>query len=82
MRPGASTERAIAALAAQGEAVLALLTQSSERLDLQADIGAALAQVLRDLPGGTAEAEVCTGDILAPLAAILAQLRATYTMAQ
>jgi methyl-accepting chemotaxis protein len=79
---GASTERDIASLAAQGEAVLALLTQSTERLDLQTDIGAALAQVLRDLPGGAAEAELCTEDVLAPLTDILARLRATYTMAQ
>jgi hypothetical protein len=78
----AATERDIAALAVQGETVLALLTQSTERLDLQTDIGAAIAQVLRDLPGGATEAALCTGDILAPLAAILAQLRASYTMAK
>jgi len=79
---GAATERDVAALAAQGEAVLALLTQATERSDLQTDIGAALGQVLRDLPGETAEAALCTDDIRAPLAAILTRLRATYTMAQ
>jgi hypothetical protein len=79
---GASTERDVAALAAQGEGVLALLTRSTDRLDLKTDIGLALAQVLQDLPDEAAAAELCTADIHAPLGAILAQLRASYTMAQ
>jgi len=77
----AATERDIATLATQGESVLALLKKSSQRLDLQRDIGAALAQVLQDLPGEPVVADLCTGDIRAPLGAILDQLRATYTMA-
>jgi hypothetical protein len=79
---GGTTEREIAALTAQGEAVLALLRRSSERLDLQSDIGAALEQVLRDLPGEPAGADLCTEDIHAPLRSILDRVRATYTMAQ
>jgi hypothetical protein len=79
---GAATERDIAALAVQGEAVLALLTQSAQRLDLQSGIGAALTQVLRELPAEAAEAGPCAEDIRAPLAAILGTLRAMYTMAQ
>jgi hypothetical protein len=79
---GANTDRDVAALAAQGEAVLAILTQATERSDLQTDIGAALGEVLRDLPGEAAEAALCTDDIRAPMAAILTKLRATYTMAQ
>jgi hypothetical protein len=79
---GAMAERDIAALAAQGEAVLALLTQSSQRLDLQSDIGAALAQVLQDLSGNAGGADLCTAEIRGPLSAILDKLRATYTMAQ
>jgi hypothetical protein len=79
---GAATERNIATLAAQGEAVLALLTRSSQRLDLQTEIGAALAAVLADLPGEPAGPDLCTAEIHAALGAILAPLRATYTMAQ
>jgi hypothetical protein len=78
----AATERDIAALAAQGEAVLGLLTRSSEQLDLQSDIGVALRRVLQDLPGEAAGADLCTGDIRAPVGAILEKLRSTYTMAQ
>jgi hypothetical protein len=79
---GGTTERNIAALAAQGEAVLGLLKQSSERLDLQSGIGAALAQVLEDLQGEPAGADLCTADIHAPLKVILDRIRVTYTMAQ
>ena len=79
---GATTERDIAGLAAQGEAVLVLLTQSSERLDLQSNIGVALSQVLQNLPGEVTDADLCTDDIRAPLQAILDKVRATYTMAQ
>jgi hypothetical protein len=79
---GAATERDIAALAAQGQTVLALITRSSERLDLQSDIGAALAEVLQDLPEGPADPALCTGDVAEPLGAILAKVRASYTMAQ
>ena len=78
----AATERDIAALGAQGEAVLGLLTRSSEQLDLQSDIGVALRRVLQDLPGEAAGADLCTGDIRAPVGAILEKLRSTYTMAQ
>jgi hypothetical protein len=79
---GAATERDIAALGVQGQTVLALITQSSERLDLQNDIGAALAEVLQDLPEGPADPALCTGDVAAPLGAILGKVRASYTMAQ
>jgi hypothetical protein len=79
---GAATERDITALAAQGETVLDLITRSAERLDLQTDIGAALEQVLQDMPDEPVAAELCTGDIRAPLGAILTKVRATYTMVQ
>jgi hypothetical protein len=72
----------VAALAAQGEAVIDLLTRSTDRVGFRAEVGTALdevAQALRDL---AADAEPCADDIAAPLAAAFGQLGALYTMAQ
>ncbi len=76
----ASTEQEVEALAAQGEAVLGLL--SGSRLDLQQDIGGALDAVARDLAAAAAGAVPCDDDIKTPLAALFARLAGVYTMAQ
>jgi hypothetical protein len=76
------TEREVAALAAQGEAVIDLLSRSTERVGFGAEVGATLdtvAQALRDL---AADAEPCADDIATPLGALFGQLGAIYTMAQ
>jgi hypothetical protein len=79
---GDSTDRDVAALAAQGDAVIDLLTRSTDRVGFGAEVGDALdevAQALRDL---AADAEPCADDIAAPLAALFGKLGALYTMAQ
>jgi hypothetical protein len=77
---GETTARDVATLASQGEAVLSLLTRSTQRLDFQKEIGGTLGQVAQNLTGRAAEAAQCGADIQAPLAAHFAKLLAIYTM--
>jgi hypothetical protein len=77
---GETTERDVTTLAAQGEAVMALLTRSTQRLDFQKEIGGTLGQVAQDLAGRAADAAPCGAEIQAPLAAHFAKLAAIYTM--
>jgi len=81
-RAGEMTERDVATLAAQGEAVLRLLKQSTQRLDFQTEIGDTLSQVALGLAGRAAGAAKCGADVQAPLAALFAQLGPIYTMAK
>jgi hypothetical protein len=81
-RAGEQTEHDVATLAAQGEAVLKLLKQSTQRLDFQKEIGGTLNQVALGLAGRAADAAKCGAEIQAPLAALFAKLSAIYTMAK
>jgi hypothetical protein len=79
---GDLTERDVAALAAQGDAVIDLLTRSTGHVGFGAELGDPLdevAQALRDL---ALDAEPCADDIAAPLGAVFGKLMAIYTMAQ
>lgn len=78
----ASTERGVAALAEQGESVQTLLTRDAGQLDFETGIGSLLEQAATTLENLAAAAAPCTEAIRAPLQAMLAKLRATYTMAQ
>ncbi len=78
---GEKTERDVASLAVQGEAVLKLLNRSAQRLDFQREIGSTLGQVAEDLARLAAHAAPCDEAIEAPLAAHFAELGAIYTMA-
>ena len=77
---GETTGRDVATLATQGEAVLQLLTRSTQRLDFQKEIGGTLGEVARDLTARAADAAQCGADIQAPLAAHFAKLAPIYTM--
>ncbi len=79
---GETTERDVATLAAQGEAVLRLLARSTQRLDFQKEIGGTLGQVAEDLTSLAADAAQCGDAIQEPLAAHFAALAAIYTMAK
>jgi hypothetical protein len=76
------TEREVAALAAQGEAVIDLLTQSTDRVGFGAEVGDALDEVAQSLRDLAADAEPCADDIATRLGALFGQLSALYTMAQ
>lgn len=79
---GNTTERDIATCAAQGEAVLELLTRSAGQMAMHSEIGEALARVATDLGARAAGASICGADLQAPAAALFARLGAIYTMAQ
>jgi hypothetical protein len=77
-----TTERDVAALAANGEAVLNLLKDSQDGLAFHGEIGNSLGRVGEDLHCLAAAAQPCDDDIQAPLAAFFAKLGTIYTMAQ
>lgn len=79
---GDVTERDVAALTTQGEAVLSLLTGSPQRLEFQNEVGDTLDSVGKELAQLAAGATACGDDIQAPLAALFAKLAAIYTMVQ
>jgi len=81
-RASQTTERDLPALATQGEAVMQLLTRSTQRLDFQKEIGDVLGQVARELAGRAADAASCGAEIQATLAVRFAKLAAIYTMAR
>jgi len=78
---GDETERDVAVLSGQGEAVLSLLTRSTQELALQDEIGAALQAVAREL-GELSAAAACEADIQPRAAKLFEALGAVYTMAQ
>jgi cytochrome b len=79
---GDATERDVAALATQGEAVIDLLTRSTDRVAFHDEVGDALAQLAEALRMEAAGAEPSTDEIAAQLQARFAKLGAIYTMAQ
>ncbi len=76
------TETDIIKLAERGGSVLELLNRSTGRFGFQEEIGEALDHVAADLTHLAINAERCGGDIEGVLASVLAQLSASYTMAQ
>jgi hypothetical protein len=79
---GDASERDVAALAAQGEAVIRLLTRSTDRVAFRNEVGDALDAVAQALRALAADAEPCAADLQAPLGALFGKLGAIYTMAQ
>jgi hypothetical protein len=79
---GDASERDVAAIAAQGEAVIRLLTRSTDRVAFRNEVGDALDAVAQALRALAADAEPCAADIQAPLRALFGKLGAIYTMAQ
>lgn len=79
---GAAAGRDVAILAVQGEAVQTLLASNAQGLEFRAEIGERLEQMVQALRGLAAGAAPCTEEIRAPLEALFAKLRTTYTMAQ
>lgn len=77
-----STERDVAALTANGHAVLNLLRDSHDGLAFHGEIGNALGCAGEELHCLAAAAQPCDDDIQTPLAAAFARLGAIYTMAQ
>lgn len=77
-----TTERDVAALTANGQAVLDLLKDSRDGLAFHSEIGTALAHAGEELGELAAAAQPCDNRIQAPLAAAFAKLSAIYTMAQ
>jgi hypothetical protein len=77
-----TTERDVATLAAQGEAVLKLLARSTRRLNFQKEIGGTLEQVARDLTRLGDDAVHCDDTVEPTLTVHFAALGAIYTMAK
>jgi hypothetical protein len=77
-----TTERDVAVLSANGEAVLNLLQDSRHGLEFHDEIATSLGLVGEDLHGLAASAQPCDDNIRIPLTAAFAKLGAIYTMAQ
>jgi hypothetical protein len=79
---GDRTERDIARLAGQGETLIEMMGQCSNRLNLRAGIGGALQQAAQELACMAPESGPCDPDDREPLNAVLNAISASYTMAQ